>query len=495
MPLAAAAAAAAAVLLASAAGATEEVQAVLNAALPPEPAQAAMHVELRGSRFYGGLELLHHPLLATQVCRLYNACIRPDGAVLLPKWMARHDLALERSCGVVARFELPDSDPPPGGPLQPYDLFGVRVPRQHMPAFFADFLPNAISLDTVLGERQLTRNCYTRAGKKCDALPPLDKGELRPAVFMDTRALEVQEKDSWVRQIVRMATSGSEVEKTKLLLWPNVFRNVEAENVKCFRSAYVSRAPKTRMQIKPGLFDTLRLFVNNSVEKKAALVRRETDNKCLLNVMFVNRKPVENNPDRLVGRYIPNIPDIRTELHKLAEEAGDITLFVDAVRLEGRSLKWQMNAMQKAHVLVGGHSAMLANMVFMRSWSSVLEIQPFAYYPDDYERLATRIANLRYDAYIARPDKIAFDACMAHFYPEGADHYKEAMAAQRRYHKAVENYEKSDKNTHSVTLHNLDESLANVRVCAEMQNLEAPPVRLAERIFSLVKSTCNRKLT
>lgn len=457
-------------------------------------ASNTMHVDIRGTKYYGGMETLYHPLLATQVCHVFNACMRPDGTLLLPSWMRRHDVTLARACGIKdALFLLSDTNPPPGGPLLPFDLFGIQMPRHHMPHFFMDFLQNAIALDTVYGDHELQRACFTRAGKNCEAMPEVNAATLKPAVFLDPRAGEVQEKDSWVRQIVRLASVSAAAGKTKHLFWSSVFRNVQEKNMKCFRSAYISHAPSTRLQVKPGLFDKLHMFTDNGIEKKSSRVQRSLDDKCLLNVTFINRKPVENHPDRLIGRYIPNIPAIRDQLHRMAAEAGDLTLYVDAFRLEGRAVRWQMNAMQKTNILVGGHSSMLTNMIFMRSWSSVLELQPFSYYPDVYERLATRVSNLRYDSVVAHPDEVAFDACIAHFYPPGADQYQDAMDVQKRFHKAIENYEKSEKNTHSITLHNLDAKLANVRVCAEMQNLDTNPTRLAESIFTLARSACKRK--
>lgn len=448
------------------------------------------YVTIDEEKYYGGMQTVHHPLLSTQVCHILNACMRHDGTLVLPKWMRRHDLVLTRTCGIRrVEFTLPDRKPPSEEPMDRVDLFGLHVPHHHMPTFLVDFLQAIISFDTVFGDHVLTRSCFTRAGKDCRDFPDIARKSLRPGVFLDPRAKLVEERSSWVRQLVRLATPKNSPAKTRTLFWSDAFPRGERSGMKCVRSAYTLRASSNRLLVDAGLFEKLRLFADSRVDK-AARTRRMDGERCALNVTFVNRKPIADSPDRLLGRYIPNIPVIREELQRMAGEAGDMNLNVNAVRMEGRSIRWQINAMQKTDVLVAGHGSALTNMVFMRSRSSVLELQPFAYYPTTYEEIAMRVANLRYDSFVARPDGEAFHACMAHFYRPGHRDFERAANVLRRYDKATGDYAKSEKNTHSLTLHNLDASMGNVRVCAEMQQLATNPSQIAKTIFGLARAGC-----
>lgn len=477
----------------------------------------AMFVEIEKEKYYGGLETMYHSLLTAQVCRLLNPCMKHDGTVILPKWMARHDGILARTCGLEkVEFTLPDTAPP-AGEIKRIDLFGITPPQHHMPSFLRDFLPNIVSFDTAFTNYTIRRTCYTRAGLDCSLFPIVTspRQHMRPGVFLDPRAKLVREETSWVTQVVRLATPKG-ARKASLLYWSDTFPRGEESDMQCFRAAYMTKRDLPgRHAIEPQLFERLRFFRDNGISKKPRSVFRQPEpgsgdpGICNVRVMFVNRKPMPDMPDQLLGRYIPNIPEIRDEVGRLTDSqtftnsgGGNgamaetkmkmkMNIDVTAVRMEGRTMRWQTNAMQKADVLVAGHGSVLTNMIFMHSRSSILELQPFAYYPRVYEGIARRIANMRYDTFVADPDKEGFDACMAHYYGEGKPGWERAQEVLRRYAKATEDYRKSERNTHSVTLHNLDASLAKVRVCAEMQQLGNDARRLAASIVSLSQSACS----
>jgi hypothetical protein len=479
----------------------EDTSAAFEEELPelPKLARSAepVFVTINGKKYFGGLETLFHGSLTSKTCRILNACIRYDGTVLLPKWMQRYDDLLTFHCDLTkVLFILHDSQPPPSA-MKDIDLFGATAPPNHMPSFFKAFLPNLISFDAVYNaeDRGTSRVCYTREGRGCSAgnIEPLLPGNIKPAVFLDSKLKQDNLTMSWPLQFSRL-TAPKDLAKTRALFWSDMFPNTDEFERRCFKSLVISRPARGKEVTLPDLFMGLRFFTDNNIDKKTNTFSDGTRGVCNVNVTFMNRKPNPDQPDQLLSRYIPNIPEVTMELAKLSEvdeTAGKISLTIHKIRTEGRSIKWQMNAMQRTDVLVAGHGSQLTNMVFMRNGASVLEIFPFTYYPQTFEKMAMYIANMRYDSLIAKPDPETFMKCMSHYYNNVSDPNTDAAHdVNNRYERALESYEKSDKNTHSLTTHGLDSSLSSVRLCAEMQRLETPVKKLASRIFAMAQASC-----
>jgi hypothetical protein len=453
-----------------------------------------VYVSIDGKRYYGGLETLFHGALTSKTCRLLNACIRADGVVLLPKWMRRYDDLLSFHCDLTRVLFILDNNQPPTTTVKDVDLFGLTPPPSHMPSFLRAFLPALISFDAIYNSeiRGTSRVCYTRAGRGCAAgnLKPLEAGNIKPAVFLDSKLRGISHNMSWPLQLVRL-TAPRALAKTRALFWGDFYPPGDDFTKKCFKSLVVSRPPRSKEMTSPAMFTGLRFFADNDIDKKKP-ISHGVSGACKVNVTFMNRRPNPSNPDQILSRYIPNIPEVSAALNRLANGSKSIELTIHKVRTEGRSIKWQMNAMQRTDVLVAGHGSQLTNMIFMRNGASVLEIFPFTYYPQTFEKMAMYMANMRYDSIIAKPDRNAFITCMAHYYNNTRNSSAlEAREIVRRYESAVENYSKSDKNTHSFTSHGLDSSLLNVRICVEMQSLDTPAKTLADRIFSMVQASCN----
>lgn len=454
------------------------------------------HVIISGKRYFGGMETIFHRYLNSQICRIYNPCLRYDGTLVLPSWMQRNDVTISRYCGVKkVEFTLDDSLPPSTEPLEEIDLFGIETHRQHAPNFLLDFIPGIIALDTVFGHYAIDRHCYTRMGANCGLLR--SKGAIKPALFLDRRAKIVTIKGSWVRQLIHLAVPRS-AHDAIIKYWTNVFYEREETGLKCFRSAYVSKPWSPTDNVQLALFQKLQMFSASRIRKSprefsSAVLSTGERQQCALGVTIINRKPVARHFDRVIGRYIPNIPSIREETLRLATEFSYLNITFLAVRLEERPIEWQIHVMKKTDILVGGHGSGLANMIFMRAFSSLLEIQPFNYYPTTYETIAGQLASLSYDSMVAQPDPDAFYACLDHYYKSGSPDYDEAMKIGKRFKKSASEYKKSSRNTHSLTIQNLDAKFAHIGTCAKMQQLKVDPTEVARAIVALARAACNRR--
>lgn len=464
----------------------------------------AFGVTINDATFYGGIEIKTHEDVPESVCRLINPCIGWDGSILLQRWLERHDEVLKYQCRAQSvSFTMPDSEPPKD--IKMIDLFGTKPMQYHMPNFLNDFLPGLVAIDLLFNRqgRAVSRSCLSRAGRQCSVFDDADIEVKKAAVVVDPRIRLVGEKNSWVHQLVRLAAPKS-TSRIAPLYWSDLFPEGAASKPVCFRSATIA-VPYERA-LQPSFVESLAMYAENGIQKQARTLDGPTrtarsgdddsgavpESPCSLNVTFLTRKIPDGQKDRLMARDIVNYPAVRKELTLMAERDGRVQLHVSDIKLEGRSLRWQINAMQKTDVLVAGHGAFLSNMIFLRSKSSVLEIQPFAYYPDIYERIASRYANVDYNTFVANPDKEAFSACMKHYFKPTNPKYEKAQKLVARFQSAAADYSRSPKNTHSLTIHNLDSSMSKVRLCAELQRLDTDPVRLAESIFAQAKATCAR---
>lgn len=442
--------------------------------------------------FYGGLVTYSHARHPARVCRVMNACVRPDGTLVLPEWLKRHDVTLNFHCGHrKLEFSLPDTSPPPS--LKPYDLVGLEWPRPSMPDFIRDFMPNAIVFDLVYGDRQVKKSCHSRTGTGCDAFPALAQG-FRPSVLLHPRLKVLDEKMSWVRQFI------------KLMKPPDTGKHAKIEyskgpedadsQLQCYRSALFTRGPYNKNVIAKDHLRDIHFLHLNGIGKKAQKVLSKSTRKgrvrkiCNLNVTISNRKLVDGARNRLIGRYIVNIPQLRQAIVKQAKRVPRLRIKVATMTLEGRTLWWQINAMQKTDIWIAGQGSLLTNMLFLRENSTVMEIQPFTYYPTGYEMMAKHLAHVNYDRYIADPDLEGFKACILQMYPKTHSSHKEALEMLDKFSKAGDKYAQSDS-THSLVLHNFkSSSLHHVKMCAQMQRLDTNAKNLAVAVVRHARLRC-----
>lgn len=449
-------------------------------------------VTIENEKHFGGLVTYTHELHPAQICRVMNACVRHDGTLVLPEWMQRHDNTLSFHCGQSKlEFSMPDTSPPPQ--LLRFDLVGLHSPRPSMPDFVRDFFPNAVVFDLVYGDHQVAKSCHSRKGHDCEAFPGLED-RLKPAVFLNHRLKTLKPKQSWVRQFVQLMKppySG----KKPLVLYDDDVQESES-TMTCFRSAMFTRGPFNKNIVMADHLQNIHFLERHGIQKAERNVRQlnitsqsETP-VCNLNLTLSNRKLIDGAHNRLIGRYIKNMARLKEAVEHQARRIPGLELQISTMTLEGRSLRWQINAMQKTDIWVAGHGPLLTNMLFLRTNSTVIEIQPFAYYPKTYETMSERLAHVMYDRYIADPDVQAFRICMNQLYPAEDSAHKEAMAILEKYNQAASKFFQSD-NTHSLVLHGLNDSeMSRVKTCAQLQRFDTNAKNLAIAIVRHARIRC-----
>lgn len=454
----------------------------------PEPEVEAFSVGIAGDRVFGGLVTYSHSQHPAQICRVMNACLRIDGTLVLPEWMRRHDNTLNFHCGhSKLEFSLQDTAVPAA--LKNTDLIGLKSSRASMPHFLEDFIPNAVIFDLVYGDHQVSKTCHSRIGENCEVFPGLSQ-DFRPAILLHRR-LQKLSNNSWVPQFIKLMKPRDIGRQATVL-----YNGVSVDTMTCFKSAFFTRGPYNKNTIMADHLRNIHFFDLNGIGKKSRNVLKASTHEgseqqtCSLNVTLSNRKLVDGARNRLIGRYIMNLPELRDAIIKQAKRIPGLSLRVETMTLEGRSIRWQINGMQKTDIWVAGHSPLLTNMLFLRENSTVMEIQPFSYYPQTYEKMARHLAHVKYDRYIAHPDLEGFEKCIRSMYPRKHPSFQKSINFLEKFSKAAQKYEQSDS-THSLTLHNFKEpGLRYVTNCAQMQRLDTSAKNLAIAIVRHARLRC-----
>lgn len=449
-------------------------------------------VDVDEVQFYGGLVTYSHAQHPARICRVMNACLRQDDTLVLPEWMERHDNILRFQCGHnKLEFSLPDTSPPPV--LDQFDLIGLKVPRPSMPDFLQDFIPNAVVFDLVYGDHEVLKSCHSRKGAECEIFPELSQG-FRPAVFLHSRLRGIPEKRSWARQFVRLMKP-PDVGKQAKILYERVHDS--EPNLRCYKSAFFTRGPYNKNVIMSDHLRRMHFLELNGINRRrrrapgAYAGGIQEQKGCRVNITISNRKVVEGAHNRLIGRFVKNLPELREAIIRQAKRVPGLNVTVESMTLEGRSLWWHINGMQKTDVWVAGHGPLLSNMLFLREGSTIVELQPFTYYPRTYENMARYLAHVNYDRYIAHPDVEAFKRCMNHLYSKKHPSFRTAADLLIKFSKAAEKYLQYDS-THSLTLHNFnDTSLHFVKKCAQMQRLNTDAKNLAITVIRHARLKCD----
>lgn len=498
-------------------------------------------VKIGDVSFYGGLVTYTHALHPARICRIFNGCVKSDGTLLLPEWMQRHDEIISFHCGHNrVDFSLNDTYFPLSSTMSD-DLVGLPpAPHPSMPFFISEFMPKAVIFDLIYGAHErVSRACHSRRGESCEGFPGLDS--LKAMVILPDRLEGIDLKKSWPKQFVNMMKPPGTGRQPKVMYETALFDGDDYEqdnnegdadiyfDMKCFRSVMFTRGPFNKNIIMNDHLQNIHFLTMHGIDRHArkiwsggneenatndgndhqdansnAFAKYQihnndafSDRKCTLNITIANRDPT-NDKNRLVGRYIPNVNNLRNAIFQQAERIPRLHVNVQTLTLEGKTLRWQMNAMQKTDILVAAHGPLLTNMIFLReNTSSVIEIQPFSYYPNTYEKMAQYVAHISHQRYIAHPDYNVFHACISQMFPASHPFRVEALSILRKFALAVDKYKQSDS-THTFVLHGLktDENENNRKViaCAKMQRLDTHANKLAIAIIRTARLTCGLPL-
>lgn len=445
-------------------------------------------VNISTARFFGGLITYSHELHPARICRVMNACVRQDGTLVLPAWMRRHDEMLSFDCGVMKLdFSQPDTRPPP--PLRNLDLFGTDTSPNDVSSFLNHFMPQLVSLDMLSGERHLSRTCHTRRGRGCQDLMVLAE-ELRPAIALESEVSGRRTTGlAWIQQFVGLIPTERYAHSVRILNTSGIpFYNDDSLH-QCFRSVVVTRGPRSKYAINSDLLQDLQVFKKNGLLKTPRNVREAHPGSffigsgvCSLNVTVASNYRIWNET---TSGQIPGIDEISAAIREHVNSVAGLVLNVQKLDTSVQPSEIQRNAMQTTDILVAGHGSVLANMIFLRTNSTVVELMPFGYYPKTYEKLALYLADVRYDRYIAYPDLQGFARCVDNAHSDKA----ESAELVQQFQKAASRY-KTMGSTHSLLFHKMGTSPRYAQDCARMQRLEVAPKRLAALVSRLAKARC-----
>lgn len=474
-------------------------------------------VKIGNLHYYGGLATYTHVLHSARICRVMNGCVKSDGTLLLPEWMQRHDDILSFHCGhTKVEFSLNDTQFPSDSLSTSYDLIGLP-PASHpsMPLFVKQFMPSAVIFDLLYGTHdRVSRACHSRRGQSCKGFPRLDS--VKALVLMPDRLKDLELKRSWPKQFVNLMKPPGTGRLPRMIYESDLFTDDVDDQMKCFRSAMFTRGPFNKNVIMNDHLKHIHFLSLHGVDRRSrkiwsggntndpnnlfAKYQLETATnarRCILNVTIANRDPTKDKR-RVVGRFILNANAMRQAIIKHAKRIPGLDLHVQHLTMEGKTLRWQMNAMQKTDILIAAHGPLLTNMIFLReNTSSVIEIQPFAYYPNTYEQQAEFLAHINHQRYISHPDYRAFHACISQSFSPHHAFRAEALNILHKFSLAVDKYRKSDS-THSYVLHNLntDNNLYHRRVltCAKMQRINVDENKFATAVVRTARLTCGLPL-
>lgn len=384
------------------------------------------------------LEVWTHAALPpdARLCRIHGACRVGDGTFLLPTWMKAFHSTVVR-CGVASpqyllkaaadgtyavdaaygrRIVLTDAH-------NGTDLFGVDPPGETMPAIATDLTPVLLLMDVL--ERmpahaaRLTRECVAAGGGPCDdaAAAAVMAAGLRPGLVVTSR-ITVQKDEKWVKgflRLIRNAFYGSFSVLNAADLYGWKVRGVAA----CARSVVTTGLAADAMP--GGLFPADHfLYTANQISRaprptgaSVATALAASGRACTVRVMVLNRY----GQRYMVGDYALRTA-VAAEAAAAEAAAPGVSLAAEVVFFENATFHEQISMMQETNVVVASHGAGVANLLFLRPGSVLIEVMPFGVAASPFDTLA-RLYGVPRVRLTAQPDEDVFRSCVAHFNKDG----------------------------------------------------------------------------
>lgn len=300
------------------------------------------------------------------VCRIYNGCVDSSGSLTFDSFMKAHYKSL-KACGLSNtkfvddpfHFSQKDSS------LKGKDLF-VNQLRYHMPHLVSDALSLSYAMSVVTGRYSLSR-----------LLPPNSK-ELHPVTIAQSK-LRKLDPQSWSPQLISLLPYQAQVNTSEELFSLSPQSGALKGSV-CFRSI-VSFGSQLYSQVSK-----VRFFENNALfdggahwsrlpKASQTLKSRTGGAECKPIVVVLNRPPAE-------ARTLSNIDEIRERFDELKMTADFKVVAGSVFHVEfmNNSFAGQLKVMQEADVVLASHGAALANLIFSRIGTPVIEVFPFSKY-------------------------------------------------------------------------------------------------------------------
>lgn len=286
------------------------------------------------------------------VCRVFNGCAEADGTIILRESM-RTSRAKLRACGITkVKFESLLSGAGSGD-----DLF-TNVLRYHMPHLATDVLSLTYAMSVVRGE-------YPHQ----DRVSPRTKS-IRPVVVGQDR-IRSMSPGAWTLKMLAKLPYQTQV-KTKNELFVSQSPPSAVQRT-CFRSI-VSFEPQIYWQVNPSRFlHENSLFSQNQLWTRSPRRRGPPGSLCAPVVTVLNRPPGDQ-------RTLSNVDEIESNFDRLrrSQEFAEVAGASFRIEYMNSSFHDQMRIIQDADVILASHGAALANLLFSRVDTPVLEVFPFS---------------------------------------------------------------------------------------------------------------------
>lgn len=289
-------------------------------------------------------------------CRIHGACVTSGGRFILPKEAEEHK-ALLSYCGL-SNFQfdnLPTREE--SQPFKDKDLF-TNVLRYHMPHLATDVLSLSYAMSVVSGSYRMEQEV------------PAHSKPLRPIVQAQER-IRSMTPSSWTRKMLSKLPFNTEVvTPQELFQAPNSKASIPV----CPRSI-ISFETQVYWQVAPSRFneDNTLFHRNEMWSRTPKRPSGQPAGTCSPVVLVLNRPPNDQ-------RTLQNIENIRLQFERLKTDGAysKVSESSFVVKYMNTSFADQVQTLQDADVILASHGAALANLLFARIGTPVVEVFPFS---------------------------------------------------------------------------------------------------------------------
>jgi len=373
---------------------------------------------------------VHDTLPDTPICRLHSACIAGNGAVLLPEALSRHSTMLE-SCGIRNPvFALPSE----GSSIQdlPSQIGSYTIDKSgssadllvrgsirdtfepQLPQFVTSVLATLLAAETAFGHPDsLNKYECINATRSCRGKVTYDN--IFPAVLISAAVARARmASETWEGEVLTSLKASADL-SLSFIEQERLFGPESENKATCFHTVVSTMADGFTMPAS--LLDA---DESHQIMKETALLsapsvvghlkpRNVEPMKCPITFTVVNKQK---------ARELKNAYKLKVTL---LEQAGpaiqaavpgvDVKVVAQIVPYETSTFPKLVAALRATDVMIGPYSEGMANALFMRPRTTVIEVFPFAYVTPLYENLC-QMRNIKHLSVISEPQTKTFKLCL-----------------------------------------------------------------------------------
>lgn len=360
------------------------------------------------------------PRLAPLACRISNACQMEDGSLLFPSSISAH----QRYFGLCGFKHYSFKNVVDMGSIdfitgyedrELYSTEPVRTGRRASVLQFSKIIFQQHVMQHLNSSRSFSYKCY-EGELKCNTSMILNSTTSRGMLLTSKHDAQIS---SWTQSMLDLFDNGNQnmIARSASSLFPApVDRKndtVERPRAICFRS--ISENGEAGHRIPLGSFETYHPFYKQNNMSREPAVRNSSSSKTPFNVLLVQHG---------LERILTQVNEIEKQLKKTMERIkGRVAVEVvrlDVVQTPFSDLRAQF---QRADIVIVPHGEDIANMLFLRKKTTIIEVYPFSLEAGPYNEMATQL-EVRHSGISAEPDTKTFIACMSEKYPED-ENFKE----------------------------------------------------------------------